>query len=218
MHFVAALHALNPILAYHVRVHNFASYNTKHGFSAVTSCTGEFFQNLYDHARQGDANRIITSLLMRRPPNRSSANGAEIAYTLSASRAGRDVEVARVQITPHDQGRRTTLAFAQRWDGALDNSHLLLHSKKGGGIGNAGGFGEGFKVAANSLLGRFPHSSASPCNVWMVMNGRTWQFCYTDFKADSTAASSSEKIDQFVVQEYATEVRTLLPFSKMHTE
>ena len=166
----------------------------------MTYCTGEFFQNLYDYARKGCPDGILTSKLMRQAVNERSAGGTnlkEIAYWLN--------EDARVQITPTDRGRRTRLAFAQKWDGALDNSHLLLHSKKGDGLGNVGGYGEGFKVAANSLLGRFPPSSAEPCQVWMVMNGRAWRFCYREFKSDSARTSSAEKIDQLVVEEYTTE-------------
>ncbi|CAN0314970.1 unnamed protein product, partial [Scytosiphon promiscuus] len=175
------------------------SYNTKHGFSKVTSCTGEFFQNLYDYARKGCTDGILTSRKMSQAVDGRSAGSTtlkETAYWLN--------EDARVQITPTDQGRRTRLAFAQLWDGALNNSHLLLHSKKGDGRGNVGGYGEGFKVAANSLLGQFAACSVEPCQVWMVMNSRTWRFCYKEFKPDYLTASS-EKIEQLVVEEYKTQ-------------
>ncbi|CAM9251826.1 unnamed protein product, partial [Ectocarpus fasciculatus] len=145
---------------------------------------------------------------MRRSMGEHSADGKlleEIAYTLNAPKEdGTTAEFARVQITPTRGGKGTLLAFAQEWKtGALNNSHLLLHSTQGDTAGNAGGFGEGFKVAANSLLARFPHSSAEPCQILMVMNGRTWRFCYRNFETDCTAASSV-KIDQFVVDEYTT--------------
>ncbi|CAM9973580.1 unnamed protein product, partial [Ectocarpus sp. 8 AP-2014] len=187
-----------------------SSYNTKHGYAEVTSCTREFFQNLYDHAKQRTGNGLHTSLFMRRAIGEHSADGKlleEMAYTLNAPKEdGTTAEFARVQITPTRGGRGTLLAFAQEWKtGALNNSHLLLHSKKRDVVGNAGGFGEGFKVAANSLLARFPNSSAEPCNILMVMNGRTWRFCYRNFETDGTVASS-EKIDQFVVEEYTTKV------------
>ena len=149
------------------------------------------------------------SLFMRRLRGEHSIDGKaleEKAFTLHTSIAGIDTEVARVQITPTDRGQRTVLAFAQLWDDALDSSHLLLHSKKGGALGRAGGFGEGFKVAANSLLGRFSSPSSKPCNIAMVMNGRTWVFRHKDFNNDS-AMTPSAKIEQFVVQEYKTEVR-----------
>lgn len=120
-----------------------ASYNTRHGYSDVPSCTREFFHNLYDHARQGDPNCTHTSLLLRRVTGNHSADGKvleDIAYTLNTSKEGPETEVARVQITPTDRGQRTRLAFAQTWDDALDNSHLLLHSTKDDTSGIAGGF------------------------------------------------------------------------------
>lgn len=198
-------------------------YNTKHGYAEVTSCTREFFQNLYDHAKQRTGNGLHTSLFMRRSIGEHSSDGQlleEMAYTLNAPKEdGTTSEFARVQITPTRGGKSTVLAFAQEWKtGALNNSHLLLHSQKDRAVGTAGGFGEGFKVAANSLLARFPHSSAEPCEIVMVMNGRTWRFCYRNFEADCTAASS-EKIEQFVVDEYTTKVNTAVvqvPMRNVH--
>lgn len=126
----------------------------------------------------------------------------EIAYTLNVSSGDQPQElkeeVARVQITPTHQGRRALVCFAQKWDGVLDSSHLLLHSKKTAAQGNAGGTGEGFKVAANSLLSRFSTPPSEPCTIVMVMNGRTWRFVYKEYEGSG--------IHQFVVEEYDTEV------------
>lgn len=147
------------------------------------------------------------SLLMRRETDSRSQQDQlleEVAYTLNVASGNQpqelEDEIARVQITPANQGRRALVCFAQKWDGALDSSHLLLHSQKTAAQGNAGGVGEGFKVAANNLLSRFSTPQSEPCTIVMVMNGRTWRFVYRNYQGS--------EIRQLVVEEYETEVRT----------
>lgn len=185
----------------------YSSYDAKHGIAEVTSCTREFFQNLYDHVKQRDAHSMRTSLFMRRRTGEQHLMGGnleEIAYTLNIPLVGQaqelKEEVARVQVTPTHSGQRALVCFAQKWDGSLDSRHLLLHSQKTTAQGNAGGIGEGFKVAANNLLLRFSPPHSEPCTVIMVMNGHTWRFVYKEYQGSG--------IHQFVVEEYDTDVST----------
>lgn len=123
-------------------------------------------------------------------------------------------------------GGTVNLTFAQAWDGALEGHHLLFHSDKKFEAGNAGGIGEGFKFAANSLLRQFSSKrttqrsptgaegadhGADACSIVMVMNGKTWKFSRKPY-----GGSVGSDTQQLVVDEVATKVKLRLSSVPRH--